>query len=191
MDTSLDLWLLFVRPLNRLSIEYMVTGSAASMAYGEPRLTLDVDIVLELSKDGAKKLVQAFPEPDFYCPPLEVIRVESDRVSRGHLNIIHISSGFKADLYPIGRDALHTWGMARRKHMEFSGETVLLAPPEYVIIRKLEYFREGGSEKHLQDIAGILRISANLVDHKIVKEWCQRLGVSGEWKQALKQAGLE
>ena len=72
MDAPHDMLLLFVRPLNRLRIDYMVTGSAASMAYGEPRLTLDVDIVLELPRDRVEHLAGAFPAPDFYCPPTDI-----------------------------------------------------------------------------------------------------------------------
>ena len=184
MDIPHEMWAVFIRPLNRLGMEYMVTGSAASMAYGEPRLTLDVDIVIELVASRVRDFVAAFPIGDFYCPPEEVILVETRRESRGHLNVIHMASGFKADIYPIGRDALHAWGMARRLQMAFAGETVSLAPPEYVIVRKLEYYREGGSEKHLRDIAGMLQVSGDMVDQQAVDAWTQRLGLMEQWKRA-------
>lgn len=188
MDKPHEMWMAFIRPLNRLGIEYMVTGSAASMAYGEPRLTLDVDIVIELAGVHVRDFVAAFPAADFYCPPEEVILVETRRESRGHLNVIHMASGFKADIYPIGRDGLHAWGMERRRRMEFDGETVSLAPPEYVIVRKLEYYREGGSGKHLQDIAGMLQVSGELVDMQAVDEWTRKMGLTEEWKRARRHA---
>jgi hypothetical protein len=79
-------------------------------------------------------------------------------------DIIHTATGLKADCYPMGSDALHRWGMARRQRIEVSGEPVFLAPPEYVILRKLEYFREGGSEKHIRDIQGIVDVSGDTLD---------------------------
>ena len=45
METP-DLFSLFVRPLHRSGLRYMVSGSLASVYYGEPRLTLDVDLVV-------------------------------------------------------------------------------------------------------------------------------------------------
>jgi hypothetical protein len=184
MEQPHSLLPLFVGPLNRLGLEYMVTGSAASMAYGEPRLTLDVDLVVELPRSRIGDLVRAFPADAFYCPPVEVIAVEAGREARGHFNVIHMASGFKADMYPVGRDALHRWGMARRRRVEFAGEPVMLAPPEYVIVRKLEYYREGGSEKHLRDIAGMRRASAALIDESAIQEWTTRLGLQSQWEQA-------
>ena len=74
---------LFVARLDAMGIPYMVTGSVASMIYGEPRLTLDVDIVLELQIDRADAFLDAFPESEFYRPPLEVVRAEAGRDTRG------------------------------------------------------------------------------------------------------------
>jgi len=63
----------FVRPLVSSGLPYAVTGSVAAMAYGEPRLTNDIDLVLQIRVDDIPRLAQAFPESDFYLPPPEVI----------------------------------------------------------------------------------------------------------------------
>ena len=55
-----DLVSLFVEPLNNLSVTYMVTGAVAAIVYGEPRLTNDIDLVIKLSDDDAKRLHDAF-----------------------------------------------------------------------------------------------------------------------------------
>ena len=73
MPGDSDLFLLFIRPLNRLGIAYMVTGSAASMAYGIPRVTLDIDMVVELTVAQTALLASAFPQQSYYCPPREQI----------------------------------------------------------------------------------------------------------------------
>jgi len=58
----------------------------------------------------------------------------------------------------------------------------MFAPPEYVIVRKLEFYREGGSEKHLRDIRSMLAISAEQIDRAALDEWIQRLGLQTEWR---------
>jgi hypothetical protein len=159
-----DLFLLFLAPLNRLGTPYMVTGAAASIVYGQPRMTHDIDIVVEMSHMDAVQIPVAFPSESFYSPPLETLRIEIQRRQRGHFNLIHHGTGFKADLYLVGEDKLHQWAMARRRKIILGGETVWIAPIEYVIIRKLEYYREGGSEKHLGDIRGMIAASSDMID---------------------------
>ncbi|MFO7535096.1 MAG: hypothetical protein R6X19_05340 [Kiritimatiellia bacterium] len=146
-------------------------------------MTLDVDLVLELSPIRISDLLEAFPAEFFCCPPPDVIAHEISRERRGHFNIIHMETGFKGDLYPLGRDELHLWGMAHRRAVELGGESVMLAPPEYVIIRKLEYFREGGSEKHMRDIAGMLLVRNAAIDQGVIQEWAARLCLEGEWEE--------
>jgi len=186
MPETNDLFLIFVGPLNKLAIPYMVTGSAASMAYGEPRMTLDIDVVVELEKSHVGFLCLAFPQDKFYCPPRDVIAVEIERAARGHFNVIHLETGFKADFYTTGKDPLHQWGMARRRHVEMSGEPVMLAPPEYVIVRKLEYFEEGRSQKHLRDIRSMLDISGDLINLQMLMEQIQQHNLQEAWAQAEK-----
>ncbi len=66
-----NLFQIFISRLNKLGIQYMITGSVASIIYGEPRLTHDIDLVIELNKDDAERFAEAFPIEEFYCPPPE------------------------------------------------------------------------------------------------------------------------
>jgi hypothetical protein len=178
-----DLSLLFVRPLNQLGIRYMVGGSVAAILYGEPRLTHDVDFIVFLRHDDIARLRSAFPSPEFYVPPADVIAAEIARERKGHFNIIHADTGFKADFYTTGRDEVQAWGFRHLQRKTFRGEPINVAPPEYVIVRKLEYFREGGSEKHLRDIRAMLNVSGDIIDHAALREWVTRQGVEQEWKK--------
>ena len=181
MPPAPEFLLAFIAPLNRLGLDYMVTGSMAAIVYGEPRLTHDVDVVLELPVDAITELHRAFPLEQFYCPPLEVLAAEARRLERGHFNLIHHASGFKSDIYLAGADPLHRWGMSRRRRIEVGGEVVQVAPPEYVIVRKLEYYREGGSDKHLRDIQSMLELSREQIDQSVLDEWINRLHLQAEW----------
>jgi hypothetical protein len=177
-----ELFLLFVRPLNRARIRYMIGGSVASIFYGEPRLTHDVDFVVSLDFSDIAVLTEIFPDTEFYVPPPEAIAEELRR-NRGHFNLIHNATGFKADFYPAGRDSLNAWGFQFTREAHFEEETVVVAPPEYVIVRKLEYFREGGSDKHLRDIRSMLAVSREQIDFAQLNEWIQRLALDAEWRQ--------
>jgi hypothetical protein len=110
-----DLLSLFVRPLNQLGWAYAVTGAVGSMFYSEPRFTNDIDVVVRIPSDGGPELRKAFPEPEFYRPGLEEISVEASRPSRGHLNVIHLESGLKADFYLVGTDPLNDWALSAAK----------------------------------------------------------------------------
>lgn len=177
-----DLFTIFTGPLNRTGLKYMVTGAAASIVYGEPRLTHDLDLVVEIRREDTEKISAAFPPDRFYCPPVEVITIEAARPLRGHFNIIHIETGFKADIFVAGEDKLHQWAIERRIRMSISGETLWLAPAEYVILRKLEYYREGRSEKHLRDIAGMLEVSSSEIDFAMLEEKVKENGLQSEWQ---------
>lgn len=83
--TDGNVFLLFTRRLDEIGVRYIVTGSVASIAYGEARLTHDVDVVVDLLAADVEKLPNAFPESDFYLPPREVLQIEydDDHVERG------------------------------------------------------------------------------------------------------------
>jgi hypothetical protein len=161
----------------------MVTGAVAAIAYGEPRMTNGVDLVIRLEPGDALRLVSAFPEPAYYVPPLEVIEEERQRARHGHFNIIHHDSALRADVYLAGDDPLHGWAMERRRKETVSGDAIWFAPPEYVIVRKLEYFRDGASDRHLHDIAGILRVSEDLIDEGELGGLIAERGLEEFWRR--------
>lgn len=169
----------FVQRLDALGIPYMVTGSTAGILYGEPRMTHDIDIVIALSDRDVTRFVEAFPLEEFDCPPDDVLAIEVRRGQRGHANLIHHASGFKADIY-IAFDELHRWGLAHRRTIAIDTLRMSVAPVEYVIVRKLEYFREGGSQKHLRDIRSMLAVS-EAIDRAALESFIAARGLAAEW----------
>lgn len=175
--------LVFLRPLNQLGIRYIVGGGVAAILYGEPRFTNDLDLVVFLRHTDIPRLVEAFPAPEFYVPPAEAIAAEIARPEKGQFNLIHADTGFKADLYTTGRDEFNAWAFRNARKSEFKGETITLAPPEYVIVRKLEFHREGGSDKHLRDIRTMLNVSSAQINQTDLQEWIKQRGVAAEWEK--------
>ena len=177
-----ELYLMFIIPLNRMNIPYMVTGSAAAMIYGMPRLTNDIDLVVQLKLSDITNFIKEFSDERFYIPPEEIIQVEVNRRFRGHFNIIDHDTGFKADIYLMGQDDLHHWAILRKVEFEIAGEKFWIAPPEYIILRKLEYYKEGGSTKHIDDIRNMIEVSGTKIDQTVLKEKIDNLGLQHEWQ---------
>ena len=173
---------LFIGRLEAIGAPYMVTGATAAILYGQPRVTNDLDVVLSLSDAARAALLRAFPEADFYVPPESVIQAEQARPQRGHFNLIHLESGYKADIYLAGSDPLHAWALPQRRRMRWTGNRELaVAPPEYVVLRKLEFYREGRSSKHAADIRAIREITG--VDETVLGPWLERLGLASLWHE--------
>jgi hypothetical protein len=177
-----DLIPLFVAPLNAIGLTYMVTGAVAATIYGEPRLTNDIDLVIALSHEDVMRLAQAFDAAEFYVPPAEVMEIEARRLAHGHFNIIHTATSLKADVYPAGIDPLHRWALAKRRAIQVGAEAVWIAPPEYVIIRKLEYLRDGGSDKHARDIRAMLRELGDRIDRNALMTEVERRSLTALWR---------
>jgi hypothetical protein len=187
-----ELFVVFIERLETAEVPYMVSGSVASIIYGEPRLTNDIDLIVHVDSGDVSKFTEAFPLTDFYCPPEEVMIIEVRRRQRGHFNLIHHDTGHKADVYLFGEEPLHAWGFAHRRRIEMDeNQSLWVAPPEYVILRKLQYFREGGSDKHIGDIRGMLEVSAADIDRDVLDHWIPALGLTAEWTLAAKGTTFE
>jgi hypothetical protein len=116
-----------------LQIPYLVTGAVASIAYGEPRLTNDIDIVADLKEEHVDGLVRAFPPDDFYLDEEMVRQAIRDH---GQFNIIHPSSGLKVDVM-IKKKTPHDKSRFERIRRIYPMETYQanFAAPEDVIIK--------------------------------------------------------
>ena len=171
--------------LENLGGAYMIVGSIASGAYGEPRLTQDIDVVAELEYGDVDRLCEFFGSEEYYFSP-EAAR-QAIRTA-GQFNIIHPASGNKIDVMLPRQDAWGQCQLARRNRVvilpDMEGYT---ARPEDVILAKMQYYREGGSEKHLRDITGILKVSGEDVDRAYVNKWAEQLNLKEIWDAILRR----
>ncbi len=167
--------------LEQAGIVYCLVGGLAAIAYGRPRLTLDADMVISLAPSDLDKLTAAFPEDEFYLPPVEVLMTEIQRESRGHFNILHQGSALRADCYLPGNSHLARWELGHRQRLDSPFGACWFSPPEAVIAHKLLFYREGKSEKHLEDIRSMLQASA-ITDEERLAGWIRDFGLDQEWK---------
>lgn len=169
-----------VTEFERLGLPYLVTGSIATILYGEPRFTNDIDIVIELSPDKIQPLCRAFPASEFY---LSEDAVRQAFANRDQFNIIHPASGLKIDVIIPQESDFNRSRFARAQRVSPSSEySAMFASREDVIIKKMEFYREGGAEKHLRDITGVLKVSGQRVDRDYVHDWAARLGLLDIWR---------
>ncbi len=181
-----DLLRHLVEALERLGVPYFITGSISAIAHGEPRFTNDIDVVVDLGEEKVVGLCGEFPFPEYYVS--EDAAREAVR-ERRPFNIIHPASGLKIDVI-VGRgDAFDRSRFARTLRMRPEPDyEAAFDSPEDLILKKLEFHREGGSEKHLRDIAGILKVSGERIDRTYIAGWAKKLGLEEEWAAALERS---
>jgi hypothetical protein len=176
-----------VEILEEQEITYLLVGSLASGVYGEPRLTHDIDVVVELRPDQVARLCQAFPAPDYYVSQQAAREAVA---GGGQFNVIHPASGNKIDFMIARQDA---WGRSqvsrRRREQILPNRPGYTAAPEDVILGKLWYYHEGGSEKHLRDIAAMLQVSGGEIDKEYIGHWVRQLGLVEPWQAVLDRLG--
>lgn len=180
-----DLLPRFAAPFARLRLPYMVTGGAAAIVYGEPRLTNDLDLVVAMTPADATRVAEALAADDTYVPPVAVLEIEAARRVNGHFNVIHGPSSLRADVYIAGEDPLHAWGLERRRTLTVASLAVSIAPPEYVIVRKLQYTELGGGDRHLRDIRRMLERGLVPIDQDRIASFADERGLTTYWQRAL------
>jgi hypothetical protein len=166
--------------LDRTETPFVVVGSVASGAHGLARLTNDIDILVDLPAGRIAELCEALGSA-FYA--------DADQISRAvaagrSFNLIHLSSAYKFDLFPVGNDAFGHSELTRRKFTAGSvtgleGIEFPLASPEDIILSKLVWYRKGGevSDRQWSDILGIIKVQADRLDPAYLEKWAGVLGV--------------
>ncbi len=183
----LDLVRIIAGVCERLNIRYFITGSVASAGYGEFRTTRDVDVVVALPPTKVSDFIAEFPEENWYVSE-DAARDSVQR--RSMFNIISPASGLKIDIVIPSDTAHDALRFARARRIELpGGGAANFAAPEDVILKKLEAFRDGGSDKHLRDITGMLKVSGKEIDLASIGDWAERLNVSSEWSAIIQRLG--
>lgn len=182
MTGPLDVLRDVVSRFERIGVtDYFLVGSLASMYYGRPRFTRDVDMVVRLSPAHVTAFEAAFPFEEYYCPPREILEDEIQR--KGSFNLLHHASGIKVDIVLCKPTEFYQSELLRRRRVALSpGFETYVASPEDVVVKKLDFYREGGSPKHLADIADIL--AREKLDLAYLETWIRKLGLQGEWAKA-------
>ena len=179
-----------VHQLEQLQIPYMVAGGFAAIYYGEPRLTVDIDIVADLKASHIKPLVEAFPFPDYYLSE-ESMRDSIRR--RFPFNIIQTATAAKVDLIPLPGDVFSRVAFSRRQRMVFNqaGAEAYFISAEDIVLAKLFAFEQTGSDKHLRDVKGVLVTQWGHLNLELIRRAANQRNLLSQFEQLLEAARRE
>ena len=169
-----------------LKISYYITSGVAAIAYGEPRTTQDLDLVVAISPLDIDRLSEALTLCGFYVPGVD--DVKSGRMRT--LQITDIESISRADLMIPGTDEFDRLKFERRRVIEFEGTALYFASPEDVILNKLRWRQQSGSEKQWRDVLGVLKVQTETLDYRYLVEWAERLKLADALNLAMTEAGI-
>ena len=179
---------LVIEALEAAKVEYLIGGAIAEWAWGEPRATQDLDLVVKIPIKAINKLSKELKKRGMLIPA-EIIfdSILEDRADIP-INAIHMYSGLKADLYPVREgDELRQSAFRRREQVDYGPPIgkAYIHSPEDLILYKLMYFGLSQQSKHSRDIAAILKSKKNELDVDYIEQWAAQLGLSSLWKQML------
>ena len=174
MAEELEVLKLVCRRLEKASIPYMVTGSIAANFFAVPRMTRDIDIVIQIKKGDAPRLDEIFKN-DFYIDQDSITEAGE---KRGMFNIIHYEYVFKVDFIVQKDSPYRKLQFERRRKVEMEGEPLWVTTPEDLILSKLDWAKESGSELQLRDVQNLLHTLSDL-DQNYLQQWACVLGLEG------------
>jgi len=179
-----------IEVLEQLEIPYMVVGGFAAIFYGEPRLTIDMDIVVDMKWNHIGPFVAAFPIPDYYVSEEGIC----DSLQRRYpFNVIQPTTGAKVDLVPLPRDPFTRAAFQRRQRMEYdeAGHSATFITAEDIIVAKLIAYRETESDKHLRDARGVLMMQWGALDLEAIRRSARASGVLEQFEELWEAARRE
>lgn len=177
-----------VRTLDALGVASTIGGSIAGSFAGEPRSTIDIDIVAAIDGRHVAGLLRAL-WPAFYVDAAALHRAVT---TRGSVNLIHQATMLKIDLFVAGGTPLDRQQLARRRSVEVRPGVVLhVHPPEDILLQKLRWFRLGGevSDRQWRDVLGIVRVQAGRLDIDYLRTHAPSIDVADLLERVLAAGG--
>ncbi len=159
--------------LEAAGIPYMVTGSMALAVYAEPRMTRDVDLVIELPASDVDRFVDLF-ESEFHC---DRDRIREAAVRRSMFNLIHTQTIVKVDCVVRQDTPYRLEEFRRRQRIVVAGLPMVVVSPEDLVLSKLDWARDSRSEVQLRDVRLVLQAQPGL-DWEYLTHWAAVLGLT-------------
>jgi hypothetical protein len=186
-----DFLKLVMEALEAAGVEYLIGGAIAEWAWGEPRATQDLDLVVSIPIKAINKLSKELERRNMFVPADIILDSILEDRADPPINAIHMYSGLKADLYPVRKgDELRQSAFQRRERVDYGPPIgqVYIHSPEDLILYKLIYFGLNQQTKHSRDVVAILRAKKNQLDFSYIDKWVTRLGMGSVWKEMLDSA---
>jgi hypothetical protein len=173
--------------LDQAGIPYMLTGSFASSYYGVPRSSQDIDLIIEATPAQLQTFIQLLPSREYYA---DLDMALEARKHQSLFNVIDLLRGWKIDLIFRKSRPFSEEEFGRRQQVVLQGFAIFAASAEDVVVAKLEWAKRAQSRRHTEDVAGILRMRWDSLDHAYLEKWIVELELQAEWNEARHAAGL-
>ncbi|OGZ33264.1 MAG: hypothetical protein A2174_03190 [Candidatus Portnoybacteria bacterium RBG_13_41_18] len=161
---------------DKLKIPYFITGGIATVIWGRPRFTADIDIVIQLVANKLDQLALALFKIDKDVYLDKSMMAEALR-QQGEFNFIYPRSGLKVDFWILKNTPIERVRLKRRVAKKIGGRIVYFSSPEDLILSKLLWYKETHSTRQLEDIESVLRISGSKINMRYLKTWADQLNV--------------
>jgi hypothetical protein len=181
MIDEMEVLKIVITRLESAGLHYMVTGSIAANFYTTPRMTRDIDIVIELGEKDIEKFQSLF-SGDFYVDQESLRHAFYDK---GIFNIIHTEGIVKVDFIVRKETEYRKLEFERRRTILFEGISLNVTSPEDLVLSKLYWAKESLSEIQLRDVRNLLKTTPDM-DWGYVEEWVEKLGLDEVFKEARK-----
>ena len=179
--TQAELLAAIADQLEAAGIPYMVVGSIAGSFHGEPRTTVDIDIVIDPTAEALRTFVDRLPRSEFYVDDNAAAEAYTRRAS---FNVVDQAGGGKVDLLVRRDRPFSRVEFDRRIVARVLDRDTPLATAEDTIISKLEWAVAGESERQLRDVARILAVSGSTLDRTYLERWIAQLGLEEAFGRA-------
>ena len=179
MSEELEILKIVTQRLNKAHIAYMISGSIAGNYYTVPRMTRDIDIVIELKGEDVDKFVTLF-QSDFYTDK-EMIKKEV--LQEGIFNLIHNQYIIKIDFIIRKGSEFQNAAFSRRKKALIENTPMWFISAEDLILAKLHWAKDSHSEMQLKDVRNLIETVDNL-DLKYIENWISGLSLEQIYKEA-------
>jgi hypothetical protein len=180
MSEELEVLKELARRLDATGIAYMITGSTATNFYAVPRMTRDIDIVVEMADRDVGKFIPAF-QRDHYLEPQTVREAVQNK---GMFNLIHDQFVIKIDFVVRKDTPYRRREFSRRKKISVDGQDLCVVAPEDLILSKLEWAKDSKSEVQFGDVRNLLQ-SVKGLDRRYLTRWAKHLGVNSLYRKAM------
>jgi len=181
---------LVIDAIEAADLDYLLGGAVASWAWGEPRATQDLDVVLSIPVESIGKLSKELEVRNMPVPADVILDAILDEGGDFPVSAIHRFSGYKADLYFLREfDELRISALSRRVRVDLGPQLgeVYLHTPEDLILNKLWYFSLSQQSKHLRDITSIVLTVREDLEFDYIEYWADRKGIITLWREILER----
>lgn len=158
--------------INATGVQYMVTGSLASNAYGIARMTRDADFVLQLRGNEIRAIADSL-RPHFRLDD----QMAFETITSTYKQVLeHEETGFKVELFELSQEEFDQARFARRTRAHVMGRSSWLPTPEDVLIQKLRWSQHHGRNRDLEDARHVLHVQTGKLDEVYLESWCRKHG---------------